>query len=109
MNLHTIKICALRPHWFSDLFQFYVYSQSGSGISLAHPLVLEHVENAATPQMPPTFELAVDAAQALMDSLWDLGLRPSEGTGSAGSLKATQNHLADMRSIVAKSLGVELK
>lgn len=34
-----------------------------------------------------------------MDALWHCGLRPSEGTGSAGSLAATEKHLKDMRAI----------
>ncbi len=40
------------------------------------------------------------AAQRLIDDLWNCGLRPSEGSGSAGALKATQGHLADMRKLV---------
>jgi hypothetical protein len=43
-------------------------------------------------------------AQVLMDDLWDCGLRPSEGSGSAGALLATQNHLSDMKKIVFKTL-----
>ncbi len=38
-------------------------------------------------------------AQLLMDELWRAGLRPTEGTGSAGALAATQHHLEDMRKI----------
>jgi hypothetical protein len=41
-------------------------------------------------------------AQNLMDSLWDAGLRPSEGSGSAGAMAATQKHLEDMRTLVFK-------
>jgi hypothetical protein len=50
----------------------------------------------------PTLRIRNDEAQELMDALWDAGLRPTEGTGSAGSLAATERHLADMRAIVAK-------
>jgi hypothetical protein len=39
-------------------------------------------------------------AQQLMDALWNIGVRPTEGNGSAGSLAATIRHLEDMRSIV---------
>lgn len=39
-------------------------------------------------------------AQFLMDRLWECGLRPTEGSGSAGSLAATQKHLEDMRALV---------
>lgn len=48
----------------------------------------------------PTFRLGVTAAQELMDNLWSCGLRPSEGTGSAGALAATERHLQDMRKLV---------
>lgn len=51
----------------------------------------------------PTFTLNRTEAQALMDELWHCGLRPTEGTGSAGSLAATERHLADMRAIVFDS------
>jgi len=54
----------------------------------------------------PTFRMSPAEAQVLMDSLWDCGLRPSEGTGSAGALSATQKHLDDMRKIVFKKLGL---
>jgi hypothetical protein len=52
--------------------------------------------------------LTPTSAQQLMDELWHVGLRPSEGTGSAGSLAATQRHLHDMRALVAKALSTEL-
>jgi hypothetical protein len=45
-------------------------------------------------------------AQILMDDLWSAGVRPTEGTGSAGSLKATQNHLEDLKKILFHKLGI---
>ena len=53
----------------------------------------------STRLLAPPLTLSLKEAQSLMDNLWLCGLRPSEGTGSAGSLKATQNHLEDMRKI----------
>jgi hypothetical protein len=58
---------------------------------------------------PPTFEVEPEEAQNLMDELWRCGLRPTEGTGSAGSLAATERHLKDMRALVAKSHGIDWK
>ena len=55
----------------------------------------------------PLFNLNRKDAQILMDDLWDAGVRPSEGTGSAGALAATQKHLDDMRKIVFKELEME--
>lgn len=47
----------------------------------------------------PTMELSFQEAQELMDELWRCGLRPTEGTGSAGALAAVEKHLNDMRQI----------
>jgi len=57
----------------------------------------------------PSCYLDLDKAQALMDNLWDCGIRPTEGSGSAGSMSATQKHLQDMRTIVEKQLKVGFK
>jgi len=48
----------------------------------------------------PTLQLPASDAQALMDQLWQCGIRPSEGTGSAGAFAAAQSHLADLRRLV---------
>ena len=49
---------------------------------------------------PCSLSLDMDDAQTLMDDLWKCGLRPTEGAGSAGSLAATERHLADMKRLV---------
>jgi len=54
----------------------------------------------------PAFRLQREQAQELMDRLWKCGLRPTEGSGSAGSLSATEKHLNDMRAIAFKKLGI---
>lgn len=54
-------------------------------------------------RLKPTFELSIDAAQRLMDGLWSCGLRPTEGSGSAGMLAATERHLEDFRKLVFKA------
>lgn len=48
-----------------------------------------------------------NAAQQLMDDLWEVGLRPTEGSGSAGSLASTQKHLQDMRTIAFNKLEIK--
>jgi len=54
--------------------------------------------------IPPAFSMTPDDAQQLIDELWRCGLRPTEGSGSAGALAATQNHLEDMRTIALSPL-----
>jgi len=51
-------------------------------------------------RIEPTARLTEEQAQQLMDGLWDCGIRPTEGKGSAGQLAATQKHLDDMRTLV---------
>jgi hypothetical protein len=45
--------------------------------------------------------------QQLMDDLWAAGVRPTEGSGSAGSMAAAQAHLQDMRVLVEKAYKIE--
>lgn len=41
----------------------------------------------------PLLNFNTDTAQRLMDELWNLGIRPTEGHGSTGQLAATEKHL----------------
>ena len=52
----------------------------------------------------PMLRIQKREAQRLIDDLWACGLRPTEGSGSAGSLAATQKHLEDMRHIAMEAL-----
>jgi hypothetical protein len=42
--------------------------------------------------------------QALIDCLWKAGFRPTEGSGSAGSLAATQEHLKTVQDVMNRTL-----
>ena len=93
-----LRIRVNKPIW-TDQFEFLLggLDERRSFVWVAEPLTMrEHKEGEF---LEPTFRLSKDEAQSLMDDLRHNGLRPSEGTGSAGSLKATQNHLEDMRKI----------
>lgn len=50
----------------------------------------------------PLLRLDYALAQRLMDELWKCGLRPKEGTGSAGAMAATERHLADLQRLVER-------
>lgn len=69
----------------------------------------KYVTNFETKEIPEglilesTTHINIKEAQVLMDDLWGSGIRPTEGAGSAGSLKATQYHLEDMRKLVFKT------
>lgn len=65
-------------------------------------------EDRQTP-LEPFLEIEMHEAQELMDSLWDCGLRPSEGTGSAGAFKALQNHLSDLKEVLFHVMKINKK
>ena len=51
-------------------------------------------------KLEPFVRLEKEQAQLLMDDLWNCGIRPTEGAGSAGAMAATERHLEDMRKLV---------
>ena len=65
----------------------------------AMPLVFKEGDPFAAIQ--PFVQLSNSRAQELMDDLWRCGLRPSEGTGSAGAFAAQGRHLEDLRALVS--------
>lgn len=76
--------------------------------AIAQPLQFVHRdETAIGQQIAPCFSLGAEAAQSFMDSLWMCGFRPTEGSGSAGALRAVEKHLADMRAIAFKGLDLD--
>jgi hypothetical protein len=44
--------------------------------------------------------LQEEAAQQLMNALWECGIRPAQAAGSAGQLEAQRAHLEDLRRLV---------
>ncbi len=76
--------------------------QEGRYLACANPLTFTEVPQNQPIRLEPTFSLEPEAAQQLMDELWRAGLRPTEGSGSAGQLASTLKHLEDMRSLVFK-------
>lgn len=73
-------------------------------VQAACDLVFGPVQEGAL--VEPFMTLTPDAAQQLMDELWQCGLRPSEGEGSAGQAAAMQRHLDDMRTLTFHALKV---
>lgn len=102
------RLLAQRSQW-SPAIQFLLLEYFPDG---GRAYGVNVVMQAVTPEnqgyaWEPTFSIGTTEAQELMDSLWQCGLRPSEGIGSAGQLASTQKHLEDMRTIAFKFLEIK--
>jgi len=92
-----LRIKAAKTLW-SDRIDLLITERLESGkVAILRNAKLEVIESGQA--VEPSLSIEPEAAQMLIDALWDCGLRPSEGSGSAGSLAATQKHLKDMQSI----------
>lgn len=86
---------------------FSIQERGSNGLlNIAQSVELTEIQEGGC--IAPTGFLDLTEAQSLMDDLWQCGLRPTKGSGSAGSLAATEKHLNDMRKIVSKKLDVSL-
>ncbi len=92
-----LELKAQRQPW-CDGIELLALSRDADGTAIGKPLAMERHE-VGSQVVSPTMILSQQAAQMLIDELWRCGLRPSEGTGSAGSLAATERHLKDMQTI----------
>lgn len=105
-----LRVQARRHFTFSRDIGLYIWSAHGEerrDISVAQPLTFQRLRDEDLgKEHAPALSLPVTAAQELMDELWVCGVRPSEGTGSAGALAATQAHLQDMKRIAFHSLKI---
>lgn len=64
--------------------------------------IAEHAE------MKPLLTIRMEQAQVLMDDLWNAGVRPTEGAGSAGAMRAAERHIQDLRAVAFKTLGIDV-
>lgn len=102
------ELMARRENWSEGISIYMRQRTVGDGDAVAQPVTLVRREPGTPAQ--PMLRLQIHQAQQLMDELWQCGLRPTEGTGSAGSLAATERHLADMQKIaltLLKAQGVD--
>ena len=97
---------AARRALFSNKIELsMVVVQSDGSLLAAKHVEMSHVDEGTV--VDPFMVMPLETAQLLMDELWACGLRPSEGTGSAGSLAATERHLKDMKTIAFHALKIQ--
>jgi hypothetical protein len=92
-----VSINIAPPHW-DNRFSVWLTHESGDGVTRVAPTcVFAPVTEGEA--MPPTFVLHQEQAQALFNQLWNMGLRPNDGGGSAVHVQAMKEHIADLRKV----------
>ena len=93
-----LEIRAQWANWYQGIELFGRIIDKGY-LALVQPLLLETITDSSI-AYPAFVTLSKHTAQILLNDLWQCGLRPSDDVGSVGELKATKNHLEDMRNLV---------
>lgn len=97
-----IKVRAsLQDGWSRDIELWVADFRDNKLFGVLSDIIMENNPDVGVIRSTP-IKISMENAQSLMDELWQCGIRPSEGTGSAGALAATQKHLEDMRKLVFK-------
>ncbi len=102
----SIVLRAEKSPW-AHVVEFVLMEIDGDLVrAVSEPVVMRKVEPCEAVTHRPMVTLRGPEAQLLMDDLWRAGIRPSEGTGSAGQLAAVQSHLQHMRHVHDRLLDV---
>ena len=105
-----IEFSASRHTWFSGI-KLWVRARRGfdnfqrKSLLFPEAIVWTEIDRESSDaglRHEPFMELTDNEAQILMDELWKFGIRPSDGSGNVGQIKAMDDHLKDMRHLVFK-------
>jgi len=104
INPQDVQFQVQNKQWYDGIELYARVKVSPGYAAYIQPAIFETINLEENRGLAPLPFLALSqiGAQSLIDGLWACGLRPSDGTGSAGQLKATENHLEDMRTLTFK-------
>lgn len=92
---------------FCDIdYELYVYTRKNEQVTQTGQILMTEKPEGCFAK--PTARLTQEQTQLLFNDLWQIGFRPSDGTGNSGHVGAIEKHLKDMRVIVAKQLDINL-
>lgn len=92
--------------FFTNALSVFFFRRQKGQLQVIPPVTLVNVADYIDQE--PSMSLTIDEAQQLMDELWRAGLRPSEGSGSAGAMAATERHLQASETMLTKCLDTVL-
>jgi hypothetical protein len=77
----------------------HLVARRGDLRSIGLPIVFETLAEDDGRRHEPTFTLPMAAAQEMMDRLWQCGVRPTEGAGSAGAMAQAEAHIKTLQRV----------
>ena len=95
MYREDLEARAERSYW-TDTINIYLRAQHGDKRFVVTDLVLTEFDPDNPVELQP-LKFEKETAQRFMDELWNCGLRPSEGTGSAGAMQQAQDHIVTLK------------
>ncbi len=95
MFTHDLEARAERSYW-TDTINIYLRARSGNRKLVVTDLVLTELDPDEPVELQP-LKFEKETAQRFMDELWNCGLRPSEGTGSAGAMRQAEDHIVTLK------------
>jgi len=101
LNNPKVNVDALRNPMRGCIDLYFFWRDESGRRNFVQELTIKTLSDNEVPPDSP-LSMNMDTSQQLIDALWSCGLRPTEGTGSAGALSATQNHLKDLQKITDK-------
>jgi len=105
----SIRLRAKKNFILFDSVEIYIFStnfEKGQKTVCEDIVMKKITEEDMGIEIEPSLKLSPDNAQILMDDLWDCGIRPTEGAGTAGAMKKIEDHLKDLRIILFHKLGI---
>lgn len=111
-NNENVKVMISKNEW-CDLpgFKLLFFYQDNQTKEIFYPKFIEftrHPEATAIPRSS-VLDISTNAAQKMMNDLWDAGLRPPYMQHTTETVVALKEHISDFRKIISKLLKLEEK
>lgn len=83
----------------SIVLHFFRKEDTGGRYSVISNVEFTTVDPSVMVDFNQGIQISNETAQELMDSLWRCGVRPADGNGNVGALKATEDHVATLKEV----------
>lgn len=103
MNGYNVKQFHVSHQWQSNAYEVMARVKNDDGkyaFIRGEFTQVPYDDSVVVMSTPHLMHLRDDEAQNLMDALWNVGIRPAQGSGTGAHVEAMKYHLEDMRRLV---------